>query len=96
MMTLRHITSAELRHQQKGRERDKTRMRKRKENTTDREREKEIGKLSTMRFDLTELSRQKIVLNFFTAKSKTFVFNFAFFSFLYDLFTKKARKMEII
>ena len=44
---------------------------------------------------LTELSGKKIVFeHFFTAKLKTFVF-LAFLIFLYDLFTNKARKLEV-
>ena len=42
---------------------------------------------------MAEFKRQKMVLNFFTAKYKTF--NFALTSFfLYDLFTNKVRKLE--
>ena len=44
---------------------------------------------------LIELSRQKIVLNFYF-EVENLCFNFAFFVFfLYDLFTNKARKLEV-
>ena len=44
---------------------------------------------------LTEHSRRNMILSFFTADLKLFVFNFAFFQFfLYGLFTNKARKLE--
>ena len=42
------------------------------------------------------ISETKIFLDFFTAKLETFAFNFALFSFfLYDLFTNKARKLDV-
>ena len=44
---------------------------------------------------LTELSRQKMFSNFFTARLKTFLC-FAIFSiFLYELFSNKFRKLEV-
>ena len=43
----------------------------------------------------TKFLRQKMILNFFITKLKTFL-NFAFFScFLYDLFIDKVRKLEV-
>ena len=46
--------------------------------------------------NLTELQWQKLVLNFFTVKSGSFSLKFCIFRFfLYDLFTKKARKLEV-
>ena len=43
---------------------------------------------------LTEISSQKIVLIFFIAQVQNFFFNFAF-SFFYDLFINKVRKLEV-
>ena len=45
---------------------------------------------------MAKLQRQKMVLNIFSLRNlEIFPLNFAIFSFLYDLITKKARKLEV-
>ena len=80
-MTLRHITAAEVRHQQKERDREreiKRKQKRRKENLTDRE--SEIGIFSMLSFDFASSSFLALLVNksyrkkLIKAKLKVFYF----------------------